>query len=345
MIGGYWYGGWRLRRGRRKVTSDFIVLMSLLLAGYLALKAVNYWLSRYALTTSQLHGPVTGPSYTDVHAGLPSTYVLTVVAIVCALALLANAVSGRPRRCRGIAPARSAGSGCWPARSSSWWSPRPWSVRPCRRWCTSSVRRPVPRHSTSTRSPTTRRPPRAAFDLGQNTGDVPYDPPTTSQSATQQLATTTAQISVLDANQLTPTFNVEQQLQAYYGFKSTLDIGNYDINGQSQDVDLAVRELHVSAIPQSSWVNQHLVYTHGYGIVAAPTDQVDPATSSPVFLNGGIPPSQEIPVSRPQVYFGPGVRLVVVCDRGPTRRQPHRAGVRPSGWQGFVEVGLHGLPR
>ena len=66
-----------------------------------------------------------------------------------------------------------------------------------------------------------------------------------------------------------------------------------------------MRELHVGAIPQSSWVNQHLVYTHGYGVVAAPTDRVDPTTASPVFLNGGIPPSQEIPVSRPQVYFAP----------------------------------------
>ena len=66
-----------------------------------------------------------------------------------------------------------------------------------------------------------------------------------------------------------------------------------------------MRELHVGSIPQSSWVNQHLVYTHGYGIVAAPTDEVDPKTASPVFLNGGIPPSQEIPVTRPQVYFSP----------------------------------------
>jgi uncharacterized protein len=46
------------------------------------------------------------------------------------------------------------------------------------------------------------------------------------------------------------------------------------------------------------------VYTHGYGVVAAPTTEVDPQTESPVFLDGGIPPSQEIPLTRPQVYFG-----------------------------------------
>ena len=67
---------------------------------------------------------------------------------------------------------------------------------------------------------------------------------------------------------------------------------------------LAVRELQTNGIPKPSWVNSHLVYTHGYGIVAAPTTRVDPSTESPVYYDGGMPPSQEIPVTRPQVYFG-----------------------------------------
>ena len=97
LAGGYWYGAWRLRRGRRKVTSEFTRLMSLLLAGYVALKAANYWLSRYALTTSQ-RGPVTGSSYTDMHAALPSKYVLVAIALGCAVAWLATAVlAGRVR--------------------------------------------------------------------------------------------------------------------------------------------------------------------------------------------------------------------------------------------------------
>jgi hypothetical protein len=51
-------------------------------------------------------------------------------------------------------------------------------------------------------------------------------------------------------------------------------------------------------------VNNHLVYTHGYGVVAAPTTEVDPETQGPVYLDGGMPPGQQIPVTRPQVYFG-----------------------------------------
>jgi hypothetical protein len=119
-----------------------------------------------------------------------------------------------------------------------------------------------------------------------------------------QLAGKTAQVPVIDPNQLSPTFNVQQQLRSYYGFKSTLDIGNYDIAGQSQDVVLAVRELRANGIPQSSWVKNHLVFTHGYGVVAAPTTEVDAETQGPVYLDGGMPPAQQIPVTRPQVYFG-----------------------------------------
>ena len=146
-----------------------------------------------------------------------------------------------------------------------------------------------------------------AFGLNNGVKTVIYK--TTSPASSSALATLAAknsQPSVIDPNQLSPTFNVEQQLQSYYNFKSTLDTGNYRIDGRSQDVALAVRELRTAGIPGKTWVNKHLVYTHGYGVIAAPTTKVDPKTESPVFLNAGIPPAQDIPVKRPQVYFGQG---------------------------------------
>ena len=305
VVGGYWYGAWRLRRGHRKVTSEFVRLMSVLLAGYVALKAANYWLSRYALTTSSLHGPVTGASYTDVHAGLPSKDVLTAVALVCALALLANAVvagrGGKPARLRRLGRVRVVAGALVlvVAASSLFGSGWPALVYHFRE---------APSAATVDRSEivNNQKATLAAFDLDGDVSTVPNAPATTLPStALMQLAKSTAQMSVIDPNQLAPTFTVEQQLQAYYGFKSTLDVGNYDVGGKSQDVDLAVRELRAAGIPQSSWVNSHLVYTHGYGVVAAPTDQVDPNTASPVYLDGGMPPGQQIPVTRPEVYFGP----------------------------------------
>jgi uncharacterized membrane protein (UPF0182 family) len=113
-----------------------------------------------------------------------------------------------------------------------------------------------------------------------------------------------AQIRLLDPNQLTPTFNVKQQVQAYYNFKSTLDIDHYPLAGKERDLAVAVRELNLSGISRNTWTNKHLVYTHGYGVVAAPTDRMDPRTGTPVFVNGGLPPRNAVPVSTPQIYFG-----------------------------------------
>jgi hypothetical protein len=298
VVGGYWYGAWRLRRGRRKITSDFTRLLSLLLAGYVALKAVNYWLSRYALTTSP-RGGITGASYTDVHAGVPSKYVLMSIAILCAAALLANALLagrvnafGRVRTLTGAVAALVIASlvvgSAWPALEYHF------------REAPSAAKLDLSEIAHNQQAT------RAAFGLDGDVTTVPLSPSrTTDTAALVHQAGQAAQTPLIDPNQLSPTFNVEQQLQAYYGFKSTLDIGNYNIDGHQQDVALAVRELNTGAIPHPSWVNNHLVYTHGYGIVAAPTTELDPKTESPLFLDGGMPPSQEIPVTRPQVYFGP----------------------------------------
>jgi hypothetical protein len=291
VFSGYWYGGWRLRRGRQKITKSMTRLVSVLLAAYLVAKAANFWLSRYALTTSQ-RGPVTGPSYTDIQAALPSKYVLMSVAIVCAIALVVNAFLSSRARVLGAALVLMVVS--WLVVGLTWpallfhFSEAPSAAK--------VDLGEISNNQTATKS---------AFGLDGNVTTVPYNPAKTARgTALTQLANSTAQTPVIDPNQLSPTFNVEQQLQAYYGFKSTLDIGRYDLGGRSQDVALAVRELQSGGIPKQSWVNNHLVYTHGYGVVAAPTTKVDPKTESPVFLDGGMPPSQQIPVNRPQVYFG-----------------------------------------
>ena len=291
VIGGYWYGAWRLRRGRKKITRGFTQLGSLLLAGYLALRAVNFWLSRYALTTST-RGPVTGAGYTDVHAALPATYALVAIAILGTVALLINAFV--TVRVRVLAIVLIVAAIALPVIGSAW----PGLVFHYRE-------APSAAKLDSSEIANNEHATRAAFGLDGDVRTVSYTrPKAMSSAALAQLAHKTAQISLIDPNQLSPTFNVQQQLQAYYGFKSTLDIGHYDIDGRSQDVALAVRELQAGGIPQPSWVNTHLVYTHGYGIVASPTTEVDPTTESPVYLDGGMPPSQQIPVARPQVYFG-----------------------------------------
>ncbi|MBE7188091.1 UPF0182 family protein [Jatrophihabitans endophyticus] len=291
VVGGYWYGAWRIRRGHRKVTRGIVVLVSLLAALYLALKAAGYWVSRYSLTTSN-RGPVTGPSHTDIDAGLPSRYVMVGIALALAVLLLVNVV--RLGRVRVLAVglvvavvASAAVGNAWPSLFYRF-GEAPSAAK---------VDRSEIEHN--------QKATLAAFGLDGDVKTVSYSPSKgLDTAALTTLAKRTAQISLNDPNQISPTFNVLQQLQAYYGFKSTLDVDHYTINGKSQDVDIAARELQSGGIPGNSWVNKHLVYTHGYGVVAAPTDKVDPKTESPVFLDGGIPPKQQIPVTRPQIYFG-----------------------------------------
>ena len=291
VIGGYWYGGWRLRRGKQKVARGYVTLLSVLLGGYVLLKAAGYWLSRYAVTTSG-RGPVTGPSYTDQHATLPARDVLVVLAILCAAALLINAV--RIRRTRMVVAALGVMVIAAPVIGSGW----PAAVYRLQE-APSAAQVDLGEIADNQHATL------AAFGLDGDVTTVPYHAPASaSAAAVERLASTTAQIPLIDPNQLSPTFTVKQQLQAYYGFKNTLDVGQYDIGGQPQDVDIAARELNLAGIPDNSWVNDHLVYTHGYGVVAAPTTSMDPQTESPVFLDAGMPPTQQIPVTRPQIYYG-----------------------------------------
>ncbi|MDX6358949.1 MAG: uncharacterized protein QOH37_2003 [Nocardioidaceae bacterium] len=292
LIASYLYGALRIRGRGPRVTSSFKAQVSLLLGVYLLLKAASYWLSRFALSTSS-RGPVTGLSYTDQHAVLPARTILMVVAILCALVLFANV---RLRRLRyaalglaAMAVAAALIGGLWPTLVARY--------------------REQPSASTLDRSSIVRNQAATLKAFG-----LDHEVTTQQYGATRQARPTgaallaearqIAQIRLLDPNQLTPTFNFKQQVQAYYNFKSTLDIDHYPLAGKDRDLAVAVRELNLSGISRSTWTNKHLVYTHGYGVVAAPTDRMDPRTGTPVFVNGDLPPHNAIPVSTPQIYFG-----------------------------------------
>lgn len=292
LVASYLYGALRIRGRGRRMTPWLKAQVSLLLGLYLLLKAASYWLGRFTLTTSN-RGPVTGLSYTDAHAVLPGKTILMVVAIVCALALIANVWLRRLRwlvaGLVAMAVAAVLVGGIWPSL-----------VYRYREEPSASTldRTSIERNQAATMS---------AFGLDhqvttQRFGVTRQARPT--GAALLQAAKSIAQIRLLDPNQLSPTFNVKQQLQAYYRFKSTLDIDHYPIDGREQDVAIAVRELNLSGISRSTWTNKHLVYTHGYDVVAAPTDRMDPRTGTPDFINGGLPPHNQIPVSTPQIYFG-----------------------------------------
>jgi uncharacterized membrane protein (UPF0182 family) len=290
FVAGYLYGAFRFRtRGReRRTTPAFKIQVSVLLGLYLLLKAGTYWLSRYSLTTSN-RGPVTGLSYTDAHAALPARTILVVVALLCAALLFANVRLDRIRYAvLGVAAMYVASfviGGLWPSLVYRY------REQPS---AATLDRTTIERNQTATLH---------AFGVQDNVSTTTYGTGP-NQTPTAARAREAAQIRLLDPNQLSPTFNFRQQVEAYYKFKSTLDIDHYPLQGRDQDVAIAVRELNLSGISRSTWTNRHLVYTHGYGVVAAPTDRMDPKTGTPDFIDRGIPPQNEIPVQQPRIYFG-----------------------------------------
>jgi uncharacterized protein len=290
LLAAYSYGGVRLRGTGPRMTRAVRAQVSLLLGVYLVLKAFAYWLDRFALATSN-RGPVTGPAYTDVHAAIPGKFVLIIVALIAALILFANVFARNSRL-------MFAGLGLMAFSALIFGVAWPAVIQQFREKPSASVveTKYIGRNITATDQ---------AFGLSNDISVTPY--PGVSEltgSALQAQAHTDAQVRLLDPNRLSPTFNVKQQVQSIYGFKSTLDIDRYELNGKMQDVALAVRELTINGLPNSrkTWTNTHLVYTHGYGLVAAPTDKF--TQGIPSFVEKDLPPVGPIPVEQPQIYYG-----------------------------------------
>ena len=124
-----------------------------------------------------------------------------------------------------------------------------------------------------------------------------------------QLATdaaTIANIRLMDPNVLSATFRQLQQIKPYYTFPESLDIDRYTVNGVQRDAVVAVRELNVNGNPSRNWINDHLVYTHGFGFVSAFGNTVD-ADGKPSFLVGDLPPTTGLGKFEPRIYFGENV--------------------------------------
>ncbi len=120
-------------------------------------------------------------------------------------------------------------------------------------------------------------------------------------------AESTAQIRLLDPQIVSPTFKQLQQSKQYYTFADTLAVDKYTIDGTRQDTVIAARELNLDGNDNRNWVNDHTVYTHGYGVVAAYGNKVT-ADGQPKFFESGIPTQGKLTESEhyePRIYFSP----------------------------------------
>ena len=113
-------------------------------------------------------------------------------------------------------------------------------------------------------------------------------------------------IRIWDHRPLIQTYKQLQDIRLYYDFKN-VDMDRYDLQHKYTEVAIAARELPASKLAQRSrtWVNTHLVYTHGYGVVMGPVNKVTP-DGMPKFIVQDIPPqsSTSINITRPEIYYG-----------------------------------------
>ncbi len=287
----YMYGGIRTQVQSDRTTVAARVQISVLLGLIVLLKAVAYWFDRYslALKESKL---ITGLTYTDVNATLPAKAILSAIAVVCALLFFANII-----RRSWLLPAAGTAllvvssvliAGIYPGAIQQF------QVKPSE----SSKEAPyIQRNIDATR---------AAYDLN---GVEMQDYNATLSTSAGQLAkdaATIANIRLMDPNVLSATFRQLQQIKPYYTFPESLDIDRYTVNGVSRDAVVAVRELNIDGNPSRNWINDHLVYTHGFGFVAAYGNTVD-ADGKPNFLVGDLPPTKGLGAFEPRVYFGENV--------------------------------------
>ena len=287
----YLFGALRVQTPGEKLTPAARAHISVLLGIFVLLKAVAYWLDRYGLAFSP-RGIVTGPSYTDVNAVLPAKTILAIVAVICAGMFIANLWF------RGwTLPLVSAGvlvlsavviGGVYPALVQQF------RVKPNE----SDREQPyIQRMIDATRY---------AYGLQDKVVASDYAAKTTVQPG--QLkgdAETTASIRLLDPNVVTATYDQLQQIRGYYGFASSLDVDRYEVNGKSVDTIVAARELDLGGLSESqdNWINKHLVFTHGFGFVAAPGNAID-ADGKPLFSERDIPPTGTLGDYEPRIYFG-----------------------------------------
>ena len=114
-------------------------------------------------------------------------------------------------------------------------------------------------------------------------------------------------IRLWDWRALQDTLRQIQEIRTYYDFPD-IDIDRYAINGTMREVMLAARELNLDKLPESSrnWINEKLIYTHGYGITMNPVNGFTPE-GLPTLILSNMPVQSTVPsiaVSRPEIYFG-----------------------------------------
>ncbi|MGP9693320.1 UPF0182 family membrane protein [Brachybacterium sp. AOP25-B2-12] len=291
LIGHFVYGGvaWRQEKGL-DVTRSARRHLGILAVVYLVILGLSHWVERYGLLTS-VHDRFEGASYTDVHAILPAKTILAIAAVIVAAMFVLWIVRGDWR-----IPAIGAGLMLLSTLAVGFAYPaliEQFRVEPNAR----ALERPyIERNIDATRT---------AFGL-DDVEVIDYAAQTDATPGTLRAdADATAQIRLLDPAIVSPTFGQREANRRYWGFDDILSVDRYTIDGTLQDTVIGVRELSPSKLDlnNQSWVNQHITYTHGFGVAAAYGNRRN-ADGEPAFIESGVPGQGALGTFEERVYFG-----------------------------------------
>lgn len=272
---------------QRKARFHLAALVSLLLV----VRAAGYQLDIWRLVYSP-RGVVFGASYTDIHAELP------VLRILAVLSLLVGVVVFLSARRRSMRPAFVAVG----------------LLLLCsvvlRQGYTTLVQRAVvgPDEIAKERQfiENNIRMTRRAFGL-ESVIERPYAAVSSlTRREIDQNSETLSNVRLWDWRPLRQTFGQLQEMRLYYTFND-VDTDRYTIDGKYRQVCLAVREMNQENLADQAktWVNKHLKFTHGYGLVVSPANEVG-QQGLPIFVTKDIPPVTipGLAMTRPAIYFG-----------------------------------------
>jgi uncharacterized protein len=297
----YLNGGIRVQPPSPRVTPQVKAHLSVLLAVLALVKTADYWLQRFELTTST-RGIVDGASYTDVRAQLPALNLLVLISL-CAAALFVVNIFRRGWTLPAVAV------GLWLFVAVVAGGIYPQYVQRFRVQPNESAReRPyIERNIEATR---------AALGLDQVTTER-FDRKTNAEEVALAGAEPTVRnIRLWDpsARLSGQTFEQLQRIRNFYNIND-VDVDRYAIDGQPTQVNVGVRTINPDGVPGDSWEAGHLAYTHGYGVVMAPSNAAE--GNEPEFVLGEIPQTSQaegLALEEPGIYFGEDLDGYIVVD-------------------------------
>jgi uncharacterized membrane protein (UPF0182 family) len=266
--------------------------LSIAFAFLLLILAIRAYIGRFERLLDD-HTIFGGVTYTDAHITLTGMLIVCAALVLGAVIAVVNAV--RVQRGRWLAAAILPAAVCYIAVQGIGWYVSSFIVKP-----NELVReKPYIVYNTNLT--------RQAYGLDRVTQrEFPAETTVEAADPANNQATL-RNIRLWDWRALQDTLRQIQEIRTYYDFPD-IDIDRYDIDGTTREVMLAARELNVDKLPESSrnWINEKLIYTHGYGITMNPVNGFT-AEGLPTLILSNMPVQstvRNLTVTRPEIYFG-----------------------------------------